>query len=83
MVHRAGDVAHLQEVADAHGLVEDQRRTGDDVLERFLRGEGDRDPAHAEPGEGGRRVDTEMAQRQEDRAEDNHNVYPAPQQPEQ
>ena len=47
------DLAHLQQIADSHGLIEDQRRAGDDVLERLLRRERDGDAADAEPASAG------------------------------
>ena len=62
MLDRALDRPDLEIVADLHRLVEDQRRTGDDVLERLLRRQRDGEAADAEAGEERRRVDAEVAQ---------------------
>ena len=74
VVDGADDVAHLQGVADAHGLIDDQRHAGDDVLQRLLGGQRDRDAADAEAGQGRRRVDGEEPQRGEEREEDDDDV---------
>ena len=55
-------LAELEEVADAHRLVEDDRDAADDVLERLLRGERHGNAADAEAGERGGRIDAEVVQ---------------------
>ena len=64
----------LQEVADPDGLIEDERRTGDDVLERLLRGQRDGDAADAEAGEDRRRIDAEVPQHREHATDHDHDV---------
>ena len=74
VVDGADDLAHLQKVADADRLVEDQRCAGDDVFECLLRGEGDGDAADAESGQRWCRIDAEQPQRARMREEDDQRI---------
>ncbi len=78
VVNGTGDLAHLQEVSNAHRLVEDQGRAGDDVLECFLRRQRHRDPADAESRQRRRGIDAEVPKRHEERHEDHEHVDAAP-----
>ena len=62
VIDRAGDVPELDEVADPHGLVEDDGQPADDVLERLLRGQRHRDAADAEAGESRGRIEADVVQ---------------------
>ena len=64
VVHGPHRVAELEKVSHAHRLVEDQRKAGDDVLERLLGGERDGNAADPQPGERRRRIEAEIAKRQ-------------------
>ena len=66
--------AHLQKVSGGDRLIEDERRTGNDVLERFLRCERDGNATDAEAGQRRCRVDAEMAQRRQDPDEDDEEI---------
>ena len=78
VIDRAGDLTHLQKIAGGDRLIEDERRAGDDVLERLLRRKRHGDAADAEPGQCGCRIDAEMAQRRQDSGKDDQEVdHPA------
>ena len=74
VVDRAESLPHLQNVSDAHGLVEDQRGARDDVLEGLLGGEGHRDASHAESSQHRSRVHAEAPKRDEDTCEDHQQI---------
>ena len=72
-------LAELEEVADAHGLVEDDGEPADDVLERLLRGQRHGNASDAEACEGGGRIDADVVQHHEHARGDGHRIgEPAP-----
>ncbi len=74
MVDGSSDLADLQDVPDANGLIEDQRRAGDDVLQRLLRRQRDGNTADAQSGQRGCRIDREVAEHDEEADQDDDQV---------
>ena len=62
VIDGAHHVPHLQDIADPDGLIEDERRAGDDVFERLLRRERHRNAPDAQPGQRRREIHAEVAQ---------------------
>ena len=77
VVHGPDRVAELEEVPDAHGLVEDERQARDDVLERLLGGERDGDAPDAQPGECRGRIEPEIAKGRQPAGHDDQHVCDA------
>src|SRR5271157_4341911 len=71
---RADRVAHFQEVSHSYDLVEDQRNAANDVLQRLLRGEGNRDAADTESSQSSGDLYTEEVQNYEHACEDKQYV---------
>jgi hypothetical protein len=67
-------LAELEEVADAHGLVENDGDAADDVLERLLRSQRHGNASDAEACEGGGRIDADEVQHHEHARGDGHRV---------
>ena len=65
VVDGADGLPEPDEIAHAHGLVDDDRHAADDVLERLLCGQSDRDAADAEAGERGGGIDPDVVQEHE------------------
>ena len=72
VIDGALDVPHLEKIAEANRLIDDERAAGDDVLERLLGGKGDRNPADAATGQRRRGSAAEVAHHGKDH--ENHGM---------
>ena len=66
VLHGAQRVAEAAEVADTDRLIDDEGQGPDEVLDRLLRTQGQREAADAERGQAGRDVDVERVERGDD-----------------
>ena len=71
-------ISKLQEVTDAHGFVEDEREAADDVLQRLLCGQCDRDAADAESRQRRGGVDAKIRESRDAARADDQHVSDAP-----
>jgi len=65
-------------VADADDFVAEQRDSTEEIFDRLLRAEADREAADADPGERGSQVESESAQQGESSENHHHRFDHAP-----